>query len=212
MSTKLRYNEYYHMQETFDWLYQRSSEGRMNGINLYKIITSENNILLAYRTIKSNTGSKTAGTDGMTIKNYHMKDRHEFISEVRRTLENYKPQTVKRINIPKPDGTVRPLGIPTMRDRLIQQMFKQVIEPICEAKFYNHSYGFRPNRSVSHAMARSNTLINHVKCHYVVDADIKGFFDNVSHNKLIKQLFTIGVRDKRILVIIRKMLKAPVQK
>jgi len=99
-----------------------------------------------------------------------------------------------------------------MRDRLIQQMFKQVLEPICEAKFYKHSYGFRTNRSTEHAIARCNFLAYKCQCHYVVDIDIKGFFNNVNHTKLLKQLFTIGITDKRVLAIISKMLKAPVEK
>ncbi len=127
------------MQETFDWLYQRSLENRTKGINLYDIIISERNILLAYRIIKSNTGSKTAGVDNQTISDYKMKNKALFIREIRESLVDYKPSMVTRVEIPKPNGKTRPLGIPTMRDRLIQQMFKQVLEPICEAQFYKHS-------------------------------------------------------------------------
>ncbi|MGY3764964.1 group II intron reverse transcriptase/maturase [Vagococcus vulneris] len=211
VSTKLRYYEYYNMQKTFDWLYLRSSQNRTAGINLYKIITSENNILLAYRIIKSNTGSNTAGVDKMTISDFKIRDQREFIQEIRKSLRNFNPQPVRRVEIPKSNGKTRPLGIPTMRDRLIQQMFKQVLEPICEAKFYKHSYGFRPNRSAHHAIARCQHLMNNSTFHYVVDVDIQGFFDHVNHSKLLKQLYTIGIKDKRILAIICKMLKAPVE-
>ena len=86
MSTELRYYEYYNMQETFDWLYQRSLENRTKGINLYDIIISERNILLAYRIIKSNTGSKTAGVDNQTISDYKMKNKAQFIREIRESL------------------------------------------------------------------------------------------------------------------------------
>ncbi|MEB8401550.1 reverse transcriptase domain-containing protein [Enterococcus casseliflavus] len=158
MSTELRYNEYYNMQESFDWLYERSLNQCTKGINLYEIITSKQNILLAYRIIKSNTGSKTAGTDNLTIKDFKIKSQDNFIEEIQKTLENYVPQPVRRILIPKPNGEKRPLGIPTMRDRLIQQMFKQVLEPICEAQFFKHSYGFRPNRSVEHALSRCKRM------------------------------------------------------
>lgn len=182
------------------------------GLDLYKIITSEKNILLAYRTIKSNMGSKTKGTDGLTINDYKIKNQKEFIGEIRQILNFYQPQSVRRVEIPKPNGKTRPLGIPTMRDRLIQQMFKQVLEPICEAKFHKHSYGFRPNRSAHHAIARCNHLINANQCHYVIDIDVQGFFDNVNHRKLIHQLYTIGIKDKRVLAIIAKMLKAPIYK
>ncbi|WP_078414826.1 group II intron reverse transcriptase/maturase [Priestia abyssalis] len=211
MSTTLRHAEYYNMQNLFDDLYDRSKNNATKGQNLYEHIISKDNILLAYRNIKANTGSKTAGTDGITIDQYKMENVDEFIEEIRATLVNYKPQTVRRVEIPKPNGKKRPLGIPTMRDRLIQQMFKQVLEPICEAKFYNHSYGFRPNRSTHHAMARCQFLVNHTECHHVVDIDIQGFFDNVNHTKLLKQIYNIGIKDKRVIAIISKILKAPVQ-
>lgn len=210
MSTKLRYTEYYNMQKTFDWLYERSSHNATKGIDLMNIITSENNILLAYRTIKANTGSKTAGVDKQTIADFKIIDKEKFITEIRENLNNFVPQFIKRVEIPKSNGKTRPLGIPTVRDRLIQQMFKQVLEPICEAKFYKHSYGFRPNRSTHHAIARCSHLMNISTFHYVVDVDIKSFFDEVNHAKLLNQLYTIGVKDKRVLAIISKMLKAPI--
>ena len=106
---------------------------------------------------------------------------------------------------------MRPLGIPTMEDRLIQQCIKQVLEPICEAKFYKHSYGFRPNRGTHHAIARVNFLAYKSKLQYVVDIDIKGFFDNVNHAKLLKQLWTMGIQDKNLLSILSKMLKAEIK-
>jgi len=211
MNTTLRNNEYYGMQETFDMLYERSKNNHTKGLRLYEIITSKENIQLAYRNIKTNKGSRTKGTDGLAIEDYKYEDTNSFVNEIRKTLEHYKPQTVKRVEIPKPNGKKRPLGIPTMRDRLIQQMFKQVLEPICEAKFYNHSYGFRPNRSVENAMARCQQLINLSGKRYLVDIDIEGFFDNVNHTRLIKQLYNIGITDRRVLSIISKMLKAPIE-
>lgn len=199
------------MQDTFDWLYDRSKKRATNGLRLYEIITSRKNILLAYRNIKANTGSKTQGTDGLTIKDYKIKDEIKFIEKIRNTLKDYKPNSVRRVKIPKPNGKKRPLGIPTMRDRLIQQMFKQILEPICEARFHNHSYGFRPNRSTHYAMSRSQFLINRAELHHVVDIDIKGFFDNVNHTKLLKQMYDIGIKDRRVLRIVGKMLKAPIK-
>lgn len=114
------------------------------------------------------------------------------------------------MEIPKGDGKTRPLGIPTIMDRLVQQCVLQVLEPICEAKFHEHSYGFRPNRSTENAIAQAykNMQMNHL--HYVVDIDIKGFFDNVNHGKLLKQLWTLGIRDKKLISIISTMLKAEV--
>ena len=132
----------------------------MKEIDLYEIITSERNILLAYRMIKSNSESKTSGIDGLKIQDYKILDKNKFIDDTRQALENYQPQEVRRVMIPKSNGDLRLFGIPTMRDRLIQQMIKQVLEPICEAKFYAHSYGFRPNRSAHHAIAKCMHLMN----------------------------------------------------
>ena len=174
-------------------------------------IISEANILLAYRNIKKNTGSNTKGTDGKTIASLAKLESKYLIELVKRKLENYQPQKVKRVEIPKPDGKTRPLGIPTISDRLVQQCILQVMEPICEAKFYKQSYGFRPLRSTKHAIARAYFLAQKANLHYVVDVDIKGFFDNIDHGKLLKQIWTLGIRDKSLLAIISKLLKAEIE-
>ena len=95
------------------------------------------------------------------------------------------------MEIDKGNGKKRPLGIASIEDRLIQQCILQVLEPICEAKFHDRSNGFRPNRGVENALAQAEKLIQSNKLYIVVDIDIKGFFDNVSHGKLLKQLWTI---------------------
>ena len=128
--------------------------------------------MLAYRTMKSNKGSKTPGTDGKTIKDIEKRSENELVSEIQNRLQNYRPKKVRRKLIEKDNGKWRPLGIPCILDRIIQQCFKQVLEPIAEAQFYNHSYGFRPLRSTHHAMARVQFLINQASMHYVVDIDI----------------------------------------
>ncbi|WP_410491926.1 group II intron reverse transcriptase/maturase (plasmid) [Bacillus thuringiensis] len=201
--------QYYNFQGELDGLYVKSKNGG-NFKDLYSFIIDERNIKLAFGTIKSNQGSKTPGTDQITINEYKGFSDDEIIHLVREKLINFKPDSVRRVFIPKADGKSRPLGIPTMLDRIIQQCFKQILEPIVEAKFYEHSYGFRPLRSTHHAIARTNFLININKLHYCVDIDIKGFFDNINHNKLIKQLWNIGVRDKQVLAIIKKMLKCEI--
>lgn len=206
----LRNNEYYSTQEIFDYLYQQSQDGACFS-HLMELITSEQNILLAYRAIKKNKGSKAKGVNSTTIIEMGEKQPEELVAYVRNRLQNFHPHAVRRVEIPKPDGRMRPLGIPTMEDRIIQQCIKQVLEPICEAKFYKHSYGFRPNRSAHHAVARAMFLVNIKHYQYVVDIDIKGFFDNVDHGKLLKQLWTLGIRDKQLISILSKMLKAPIQ-
>ncbi|OOM77164.1 group II intron-encoded protein LtrA [Clostridium puniceum] len=206
----LRYNEYYDMQKTFDNLYKQS-QNNSKFTRLYNIISSDRNILLAYRTIKRNHGSKTPGTNRHNIKYIEDKPTRDYIIYIKSRLENYNPQTVRRVEIPKSNGKTRPLGIPCIEDRIIQQCIKQVLEPICEAKFHPNNYGFRPNRSTEHAMAYLVKKINQDHMYYVVDIDIKGFFDNVNHSKLLKQMWTLGIRDKKLLCIISKMLKAEIE-
>lgn len=208
--SKLRNAEYYRMQDTFDMLHEQSKSGSKFK-NLMGIISSSENIKLAYRNIKKNTGSKTAGVDGRKISDIAKLTEEQFIGYVRNKLRDYKPKAVKRVEIPKPNGKTRPLGIPSVWDRVIQQCILQVLEPIVEAKFSDRSHGFRPNRSVENAIAQSYRLMQKSKMSYVIDIDIKGFFDNVSHAKLLKQMWTLGIRDKNLLCIISKMLKAKIK-
>ncbi len=207
---KIRHSEYYNLIKTFDKLYQDSTNNK-EFTSLMKIITSEENILLAYRNIKKNTGRKTSGIDKRTIKDIEKLSQEKYINYVQKQFENYNPKPVRRIEIPKPNGKTRPLGIPTIWDRILQQSILQVLEPICEAKFYDRSNGFRSNRSVEHAIAQCYRMMQQQQLHYVVDIDIKGFFDNVNHNKLLKQIWSFGIRDKKLLKIIKIMLKAPIQ-
>lgn len=206
---KLRHNEYYDLQPTFDKLYSDSQNGKIF-TNLLEIISSEENIRLAYRNIKKNGGSSTIGIDKLSIKDIENMSIESYVNIIKRKLTWYKPKPVKRVEIPKPNGKMRPLGIPTIVDRLVQQCILQVLEPICEAKFFERSNGFRPNRSAEQAIAQCYKMIQLQNLHFVVDIDIKGFFDNVNHSKLIKQMWNLGIRDKKLLCIIKEMLKAPI--
>ena len=198
------------MQDIFDELYMKSKRGEVFS-NLYDIIVDERNIMLAYRNIKSNKGSETAGVNHTTIKDWKNISTEDYVRYTRKRLQNYFPHKVRRVEILKPNGKIRPLGIPTMEDRLIQQCIKQVLEPILEAKFYPLSFGFRPNRGTMHAINEFMRMVNRSKLYYVIDIDIKGFFDNVNHAKLLKQLWSLGIRDKRVISIISKMLKAEIK-
>ena len=206
---KLRHSEYYGLQSCFDELYAKSKQGDVF-TNLIEIISSEENIRLAYRNIKRNSGSHTGGVDKLSIKDIERLSAEKLVEIIQRKFKFYKPKPVRRVEIPKPNGKTRPLGIPTIVDRLVQQCILQVLEPICEAKFHERSNGFRPNRSAEHALAQCYKMIQVQKLYFVVDVDIKGFFDNVNHSKLIRQMWTLGIRDKQLICIIKEMLKAPI--
>lgn len=207
----LRNNEYYNLQSKFDELYKRSKNNNKFS-NLINLVTNKDNIKLAFRNIKTNSGSKTCGTDKKNIDDIKEERLTEYIEFIQRRFKNFKSQEIRRVMIPKNNtGKLRPLGIPTISDRIVQQCIKQVLEPICEAKFHKHSYGFRPNRSTENAISRMVTLINKANFQYCVDIDIKGFFDNINHNKLLKQLWSMGIRDKNFICIIKKILTTPVE-
>lgn len=210
----LRHAEYYGMQPVFDELYRRSMDGD-TFTDLMDLILSRDNILLAYRNIKANGGSYTAGTDNRNISDIGCLPPETVVEKVRFIVtgsqHGYRPKPVRRKDIPKPNGKTRPLGIPCIWDRLIQQCIKQVMEPICEAKFSDNSYGFRPNRSVEHAMQKTYTMLQRMNLHYVIEFDIKGFFDNVNHSKLIRQIWALGIHDKQLIFIIKRILKAPIK-
>lgn len=207
--SKLRNAEYYDIQQEFDELYKKSKKN-CKFTDLLSIITSEENIKLAYRNIKKNHGSKTAGTDGKAIRDLEKWQTEKLINHIRKKLEYYKPQTIRRVEIPKSNGKKRPLGIPTIMDRLIQQCIYQILEPIAEAKFHERSNGFRPNRSTENAIAQVCKMVQTQQLYYLVDIDIKAFFDNVQHGKLLKQMWQMGIQDKKLLKIISVMLKAEV--
>lgn len=210
----LRHNEYYGMQKVFDELYAKSIEQK-EITNLMDIVLSRENILLAFRNIKTNTGRNTPGSDNLRITDIAELTAEEVVEKVRYIIRGskhgYRPKPVRRKEIPKPSGEERPLGIPCIWDRLVQQCIKQVMEPICEARFCDTSYGFRPGKSVENAIARTYQLMQRSNLHYVVEFDIKGFFDNVDHTKLIKQIWALNIHDKELIYVIKKILKAPIQ-
>jgi group II intron reverse transcriptase/maturase len=177
---------------------------------LLEIISSETVILTAIHKIKANHGSQTPGSDGETMReNILEKDYPEVISRVQNALKDYHPAPVRRVYIPKPGkAEKRPLGIPTVIDRIIQECVRLVIEPILEAQFFAHSYGFRPMRDAHMALERTTDVVHLTGYHWIIEGDISKFFDNVNHTRLVKKLWHMGIRDRRVLMIIKAMLKA----
>ncbi|WP_269083193.1 reverse transcriptase domain-containing protein, partial [Agrilactobacillus composti] len=152
-----------------------SGEGKVeNGVSFQDLVLSRNNLNLAYKQVVSNKGA--AGIDGLTVDKllpYLKEHRDELIASLRDG--SYKPLPVKRVEIPKPDGSKRKLGIPTVVDRLVQQAVAQVMSPRFERIFSDNSFGFRPNRSAHDAIKRVTALYDQ-GYHYVIDLDLKSYF------------------------------------
>lgn len=200
------------LKEFQDLLYEKSGQG-ISFTGLLEAMVNEATIVTAVHNIKSNKGSKTAGVDGMPMDRYLQMPRDELITLIQSTAANYKPKPARRVYIPKSNGKRRPLGIPTMLDRIVQECVRIIFEPICEARFYPHSYGFRPYRAQKHAIRDIVNVIN-ASCKspdqpvWAVEGDIKGCFDNINHRVLLQKLWRIGIHDKRVLKLISQMLKA----
>lgn len=166
----------------------------------------------AWKRVKANAGSP--GIDKLSIE--HIVQEYgeaRFVEETAEMVRNgeYRAKPVRRQEIPKGDGKTRPLGIPTVRDRLVQMATKMVIEPIFEADFRDCSYGFRPKRSTHGATEKIRETVNNGKVYWVVDVDITGYFDHIVHEKLM-ELIEQRINDRRVLKLIRKWLKAGVMK
>ncbi|MFC0335892.1 group II intron reverse transcriptase/maturase [Paenibacillus sepulcri] len=175
---------------------------------MYDKLYREDCMREAWRRVKANKGS--SGIDGISL-DHIVKDYGEerLLQETIDLLKSgiYQPQPVRRHEIPKPDGKMRPLGIPTVQDRLVQTATKIVVESIFEADFRECSFGFRPKRSMHGALQRIRKTVNEGSVYWVVDVDITGYFDNIPHDKLMA-LVEQRISDRRILKLIRKWLEA----
>ena len=168
-------------------------------------VLERNNMLLALKRVISNKGSH--GVDGMKIDELreHIK-KHWNTIKAKLLEKKYNPSPVRRVEIPKPDGGLRQLGIPTVQDRLIQQSVAQVLSRIYEPLFSDNSFGFRPRRGAKNAITKSKEYINQGN-RWVVDMDLEKFFDKVNHDILMSKLEK-RIQDKRLLALIRKYLKS----
>ena len=184
------------------------SENKENNVGEYsqrlleKVLEAEN-LNLAYKKVRANKGS--SGVDGMTVD-----DLLKFLKQNGKKLRKqilegtYRPNPVKRVKIPKPDGGSRTLGIPTVLDRVIQQAIAQILTPLFEKKFSEHSYGFRPGRSAKQAVKKCREYIE-AGYAWTVDIDLANYFDTVNHDRLIRRL-SQTVKDPRVISLVRKYL------
>ena len=194
-------------EETESLVATNGSESPARTDRLMEEVCDRENLKAALRQVKGNKGS--AGVDGITVNQLpdHLKQHWPAIRE---QLLNgtYEPKPVRRVEIPKPDGGVRKLGIPTGLDRFIQQAVMQVLQRRWDRTFSEHSYGFRPGRSAHQAVAQAQQYIA-AGYNWVVDLDLEKFFDRVNHDKLMGQVAK-QVEDKRLLKLLRAFLNAGV--
>jgi len=175
---------------------------------LYDKVYREDVLAFAYQRCKANGGE--AGVDGQSFKDIEAYGVERWLEELAEELrkKTYQPQAVRRVHIPKPDGSKRPLGIPTVRDRVVQGALRQVLEPIFEKEYAEHSYGFRPGKGCKDALRRVDDLIKRGYRH-TVDVDLKAYFDSIPHAALLKSLAR-RISDRRLLRLLKMWLKAPV--
>lgn len=176
--------------------------------SLYDKVYKQDNLLSAYREVAANKGAP--GVDNVTIKDFAAA-LAKNVTKLEEQLRggSYRPQSIKRVHIPKP-GTkeTRPLGIPTVRDRIVQNALRHVLEPILERQFAEHSYGFRPNRGCKHALRRVDQLLKD-GYKYTVDVDLKSYFDTIPHDRLLQELRKY-VADNSVLGLVEKFLQADI--
>lgn len=184
---------------------QRSDSKPAFGDNLFECILQRDNILKAWQRVRANKGA--AGIDGMTIDEFPAWAKQHWKAVVTDLKSSrYKPSPVRRVEIDKPDGGVRQLGIPTVTDRVIQQAIAQVLTPIFDPGFSNNSFGFRPNRNGQQAVKQVQGIIKQGR-RFAIDVDLSKFFDRVNHDLLMTHL-GYKVRDKRLLKLIKLYLRA----
>jgi len=188
---------------------ERRNQSPIGKESLLAQVLDRKNLMRALKQVKRNKGA--AGVDGMTVEELPEYLTYHW-SEIKSQLLNghYRPQAVKRVEIPKPDGHKRKLGIPTVVDRVIQQAIAQVLAPIWEPHFHPHSYGFRPNCNAHQAIYQAQSEIVQGR-KWVVDLDLDAFFDRVNHDRLMQTLKS-RIEDKALLRLINRYLKSGIQR
>jgi RNA-directed DNA polymerase len=185
--------------------HQAKDEPDVLAINLMEKVCTKANLNRAYKRVKANKGAP--GVDGLTVNELAHWIRNHKEQLIQALLDGrYTPQPIRKVMIPKPGGGERQLGIPTVVDRLIQQAILQILEPIFDAKFSNHSYGFRPKRSAHDALKQAKEYVAD-GYNYVVDIDLEKFFDRVNHDILMSRLARV-IGDKQLLKLVRGYLTA----
>jgi RNA-directed DNA polymerase len=179
--------------------------------DLYHLLYDKDWLRLAHDHVAQNAGSVTAGCDGIDMTAFD-EERESNLQRLAQELkaETFEPYPVRRVFIPKTNGKVRPLGIPSIRDRIVQEAARMVLEPIYEAGFSQYSFGFRPNRCTMDAVKCITwSTQEHKKYFWIIEGDISSYFDTINHKKLLK-LLKGRVKDKKLLRLIRKFLRAGV--
>ena len=176
---------------------------------LYDKVYRADVLWYAYQCCRSNDGS--AGVDGQTFADIETYGALKWLSEVAEELrkKTYRPQAVRRVYIPKPDGTQRPLGIPTIKDRVVQTAVMLVLEPIFEADLQPEQYAYRPGKSALEAIQQVQALMRQGHTE-VVDADLSGYFDSIPHGALMKAVAR-RISDRHLLALIKRWLEMPVE-
>jgi len=179
--------------------------------DLYNLLCDKNWLRLAHDYVAQNAGSKTAGCDGINMVEFDA-DLEGNLDRLRQSLklDTFEACPARRVYIPKKDGKMRPLGIPTIRDRIVQEAIRMTLEPIFEADFSQYSFGFRPNRCTMDAIKCITWSVQeHKKYLWIIEGDISAYFDTINHQKLLK-LLGRRIKDAKLLSIIRKFLKSGV--
>jgi len=196
--------------ESLEGTIQRQESQMKKYYSLIDKIYNKDNLNEAYKQVRKNKGAP--GIDGVTVKAYG-EILHENTERLELALKTgtYEPSAVKRVEIPKPDGSSRPLGIPTVRDRVVQQAILNIIQPIFEKDFHPSSYGYRPGRSCQKAIAKAEQFMNRYGLEHVVDMDLSKCFDTLDHEQIIEKV-NRKISDGKVLKLLTQFLKAGIMK